>query len=306
MAPLDAEYQKIISWVAKSVASGRCILFLGSAIHAPSPPGAEYCYGEDECPPFGDQLSRFLATKCDYPFADGDNLQRVSWYYEVKNRFRHLLIDEIRTAVHVNRRPSSVLRGLARLRFPIVITTNYDKLYEQALDSVALESGRPADNYIKSIYARNDPSVTRRIKTKDCDIKPSPDKPYLLKIHGDIDVPDSIVITDEDYIQFVLRMRDKHPYHPLGGNLLAKLVEWPTLFIGYSLHDYNLRLLFRSLRLRLGPAEVQPNYSIDLKPDVLIQDAWENQKRYIKFVQKNLWDFVPDLYFAVTGSKMPT
>lgn len=302
---MDAEYQKIISWVAKKVSSGRCVLFLGSAIHAPSPPGCAYCYGDDDCPPVGNQLSGLLAKKCNYPGDDKDNLQRVSWYYEVTNRFRHLLIDEIRTAVHVNRRPSSVLRGLARLRFPIVITTNYDQLYEQALDSIAVESGLPAADYDKSIYARNDPSVSRRVKTKDCAQNPSGDRPYLLKIHGDIDSPDSIVITDEDYIQFVLRMRDKSPYHPLGGNLLTKLVDWPTLFIGYSLHDYNLRLLFRSLRLRLGPAEVQPNYSIDLEPDVLIQDAWENQKRYIKFVKKDLWEFVPDLYRAVTGSTMP-
>ena len=302
---MDAEYQKIISWVAKRVSSGRCILFLGSAIHAPSPPGCDYCYEKDECPPIGDQLSLFLATKCDYPFHDRDNLQRVSWYHEVKNKFKIPLVDDIRTAVHDNRRPSSVLRGLVRLRFPIVITTNYDQLYEQALDAIAQESGLPAANYDKSIYARNDPSVPYRIRTRDCAQNPSPDRPFVLKIHGDIDAPDSIVITDEDYIQFVLRMRDKHPFHPLGKNLLAKLVEWPTLYIGYSLQDYNLRLLFRSLRIKLGPGQVQPNYSIDLQPDVLIRDAWENQKRYIKFVQKNLWDFVPDLYFAVTGSKMP-
>jgi hypothetical protein len=304
MTPLSAEYQNIISWVATRVTSGRCILFLGSAIHAPSPPGCDYCYEKDECPPIGDQLSRFLATKCDYPYADRDNLQRVSWYHEVKSTFRIPLVDDIRSAVHDNRRPSSVLRGLARLRFPIVITTNYDQLYEQALDAVAQESGLPEANYEKSVYARNDPSTKRRI-TKDCAQNPSQDRPFLLKIHGDIDAPDSIVITDEDYIQFVLRMRDKHPFHPFGPNLLTKLVEWPTLFIGYRLHDYNLRLLFRSLRLRLGPGELQPNYSIDLNPDILIQDAWENQKRYIKFVQRDLWDFVPKLYHEVTGSRMP-
>jgi hypothetical protein len=55
-------------------------------------------------------------------------------------------------------------------------------------------------------------------------------------------------VTDEDYIQFVLRMTDKDPYDPVPMSLKHFLKRWTTLFIGYSLLDYNLRLLFKTLR----------------------------------------------------------
>ena len=68
----------------------------------------------------------------------------------------------------------------------------------------------------------------------------------------------SLVITDEDYIQFVLRMTDKEPYHPVPVTMKHYLKRWPTLFIGYSLKDYNLRLLFRTLRWKLDKAKFPP------------------------------------------------
>lgn len=215
--------------------------------------------------------------------------------------FRSILVDEIRAAVQTGRKPSPILRGLAALKFPLVITTNYDQLYEQALDSVAPTKA----SYDKTVYSKHEESSAKKQKTKDCAEKLSQDRPYLLKIHGDVNQPESIVVTDEDYIQFVLRMGDKHPYHPVGKNVLTHLVKQPTLFIGYRLSDYNLRLLFKTLRWKLDPGKIPPTYSVDLQPDVLIRDLWQNQRRQIRFIERNLWQFVPDLFKAVTGKAMP-
>ncbi len=65
--------------------------------------------------------------------------------------------------------------------------------------------------------------------------KPTAQSPIVFKIHGDISRPETIVITDEDYIEFVLRMSDKEPYDPLPGRLKVLLTDWTTLFVGYSL-----------------------------------------------------------------------
>jgi hypothetical protein len=177
-----------------------------------------------------------------------------------------------------------------------VITTNYDHLYEKALKQV--QTANEA-RFEKSVYS---PKST--VRTIDCPSAPSSAAPYLLKIHGDLDEDDSIVITDEDYIQFVLRMGDKHPYHPVGKNALTYLTKWPTLFIGYRLNDYNLRLLIKTLRWKMDPARIPASYAVDMKPDVLIRATMEKQQ-YVSFIEKNLWDFVPDLYKAVTGEEMP-
>jgi hypothetical protein len=306
------EYERDVRFIAERIKVGRCILFLGSAIHAAAPPDSPYDYPKDKCPPIGAQLSERLAIACNYPDKDRENLQRVAWYYEHTMQFRSRLVDEVKAAVYTGREPSPVLRGLARLRFPLVITTNYDQLYEDALNQIARESARAEGAseedaskvqaaFDKSIYSPRD-----TVKTKDCAEVPTTDLPYILKIHGDVKDRDSIVITDEDYIQFVLRMGDEHPYRPIGKNLLTHLFDWPTLFIGYRLSDYNLRLLFKTLRWKLDPGDIPPTFSVDLQPDVLIRDVWQLQRRYIRFIKKNLWHFVPDLYREVTGEEMPS
>ena len=320
------QYKLRVRTIAERVKLKQCILFLGSAIHVPSS-NPKYSYPPAKCPPIGNQLSKLLADKCSYPDEDRWNLQRVSSYYEWMSGFREPLVTEIKNAIHfqgrqdeddqsepVEREPSPVLRGLARLQFPIVITTNYDHLYERALLQITQEQarkeGRP-EAEISAMQASLDKSVyspnnipDEIVETRDCAATPSSARPYLLKIHGDVDEVNSIVITDEDYIQFVLRMSDKQPFHPVGKNALTYMKKWPTLFIGYRLNDYNLRLLIKTLRWQMDRARIPASYSVDLKPDVLIRATLEKQQ-YVSFIEKNLWDFVPDLYKEVTGQEMP-
>jgi predicted RNase H-like HicB family nuclease len=296
--PLSADqpsYEFNINYIKERIAARQCILFLGSAIHVPPPPELpQYKYPAEKSPPIGSQLAKILAKKCNYPGADWWNLQRVAQYFEKEVTFRSILVDEIKQAVDVGREPSPILRMLADLEFPIVITTNYDHLYEQALEQKA-KAENIAKPFDVSIY---NPNVNRKAETVDCPRVPDPKRPYLLKIHGDISEPESIVLTDEDYIQFVLRMSEKHPFHPFGNNVLAHLIKWPTLFVGYSLTDYNLRLLFKTLRWKLDAARIPPNYSVDKKPDDLIRDVWEKQRRYVSFIVLNLWDCIPKLHPA--------
>ena len=299
-------YEEVLAYIAKRISNHECILFLGSAIHVPPPEGlTQYSYPADKAPPIGVMLSKYLAEKSKYLAQDWWNLQRVAQHFEsTKTRFR--LVEEIEEAVHVGREPSPMVRMLADLEFPLVITTNYDQLYERALDQRAEEKGALAGTYDVSIYSANNIGQ-ERLKTHDCSKKPDHQRPFILKIHGDVSRPESIVITDEDYIQFVLRMSDTKPYNPFGNNVLAHLMTWPTLFIGYSLMDYNLRLLFKTLRWRKDAANIPPTYSVDKKPDKLIRDVWENQRRYVSFIVLNLWDFIPKLHslMPANGSVSP-
>jgi hypothetical protein len=203
-------------------------------------------------------------------------------------------VEEIAAAVRDDREPSPILYALAQLNFPIVVTTNYDQLYERAL-------GKSRDQYDVCVY-----NPDNKVPTQDCSATPDPNRPYILKIHGDIDEPESIVITDEDYIHFMLRMGDKQPFHPVGKNVLTYMAKWPTLFIGYSLLDYNFRVLFKTIRWQLDAARIPPNYSVDIKPDDLIRDIYENQRRHVTFIVENLWDYVPKLYRAAKKEEMPT
>jgi hypothetical protein len=100
-------------------------------------------------------------------------------------------------------------------------------------------------------------------------------------------------------------MSDPPPFHPIGENVLARLTNSSILFIGYSLMDYNLRLLFKTLRWKQDLSHIPPSYSVDKKPDQLILDVWEKQRRYVYFIVLNLWDFIPKLHALVTGKPLP-
>jgi hypothetical protein len=203
----------------------------------------------------------------------------VALYYE-RRRSRSALISRLRTEVHEQRRPSPILHALAGMRFPLVITTNYDQLFENAL---AAHNKKPH----VSVYSPDRFTMTR-------DYSPSAEQPFLFKIHGDIDVPESLVVTDEDYIQFVMRMTDREPFNPVPETITYYLKRWPTLFVGYSLMDYNLRLLFKSLRWKVDSG-FPDMFSVDTAPDPLILDVWWNQRRYVRFIVQDVWRFVPRL-----------
>jgi hypothetical protein len=126
----------------------------------------------------------------------------------------------------------------------------------------------------------------------------------VFKIHGDIEHRDTMVITDEDYIQFLLRMNSKDPYDPIPLALKFYLTSCTTLFVGYSLLDYNLRLLFKTLRWKLDHAAIPEMYSVDYRPDPLIVDVWEHERRYVKFIARDVWSFVPQLYGRVLGKEL--
>lgn len=236
-------------------------------------------------------MSRALARECEFatrlPDGDPSDLKRVALAYELESS-RWRLVNRITDEVQTGKKPSPMLAALARLEFPCVITTNYDGLFECALRDVGKDPR-------VSIY-----KPTAREPTTTFE-DPRPDSPVIYKLHGDLSNRDSIVVTDEDYIQFVLRMRDKDPYDPVPVSLKQLLKHWTTLFIGYSLLDYNLRLLFRTLRWGVDLSNVPEMYSVDRAPDPLILDMWQGHRRFVKFIATDTWLFVPALYERVHG-----
>ena len=63
----------------------------------------------------------------------------------------------------------------------------------------------------------------------------------IYKIHGCCSDPKSLVLTKSDYEDF----HKKNPY--LAAKLLSIFLEHPILFIGYSLHDENIKSILCSI-----------------------------------------------------------
>ncbi len=248
----------------------------------------------------GGEFSKLLAKECNFetkfPSESPTNLQRVSLCYEFDRpaHDRTALIARVKEAVQQDKKPSPILRALAELNFPLVITTNYDQLFEDALRTAPIPK-RPHVHW----YQKDRSKVTGNFP------EASAAEPFIFKLHGDIDTSDSIVITDEDYIHFVLRMRDSMPHFPVPLAFLHNFMASTTLFLGYSLLDYNLRLLFKTLFWTLDEANRPPLYAVDPKPDALIERVWSDRNGYVRFIVQDVWAFVPRLYEEITGKSMP-
>ena len=286
--------------VAEEVLRGNCILFLGAGVHsAPSnESGQPYdIYPEKVRPLRGGELSADIAADTgylnEYPSDQATNLGRVSLYAEHKEGFgRPWLYDTIRDKVQTGKQPSPMLEALTGFGFRFVATTNYDNLIEQCL----WRQGKTPQVvvYNKDRNLETDDYIGDRVSDD-----PTVDRPFVLKIHGDIDKPNSLVVTDEDYIHFVLRMGDPERFHPVPRSFHDAFCRYSTVFIGYSLLDYNLRLLFKTLRWGRHPARQPKTFSVDPRPDWIIRKVYDN----IQFIVDDVWTFVPMLQKEIERRK---
>lgn len=288
-----------IDAIAEHIERGECLLFLGAGVHYGPPAESPYAYPEDQRPLLGNALAERLIKRCafekKFPNESPYDLHRVALCYEQEHN-RDALDNEIKAAVHDGKRPSPVLRGLAQLPFPIIITTNYDKLFEMAL----YQAGKTP---VVGWYDTYRYAVTQEHR------KATTQNPFVYKLHGDIiQKASSVVITDEDYIVFILRMSaDRRPHNPVPETFMYNFTRWPTLFIGYSLRDYNLRVIFQTLRWTMDQNDrsFPSAYSIDPYPDQLILAIYQDEKHYVTFLEQDVWTFVPALYYRVTNQEMP-
>ena len=300
----------VLEELVKHVKSGDCILFLGAGVHAPPPNDSQYKYPEDQRVPLGRELSQNLAAEFKYnkEFCEHscenlqkgpldcdhscENLQRVALYIDYKQGLgRNTLVGALDKYLRKNKKPSPALKMFSSMPFKIFVTTNYDRLLESALIKYEKD---PAC----LVYNPN-PNTRTPVESED----PSMERPLLFKMHGDLNQPSSIVITDEDYITFVQRMSDKDELHPVPETVRYRMQRWRTLFVGYSLRDFNLRLMFRTLRWKLDKSDFPPSFAVDKNPDPLTLEVWQNERRFITFVAQDLWTFAPWLYKEVHGKE---
>lgn len=304
----------------EAIKNRECILFLGAGVHYPPPPDSpDYQYPVEQRPALGEQLSQKLASECrrmmletprtarsdddqlkrdeTYLAKHAHNLQRVSWFYEQRHQ-RKALVELVSREVNRGKQPSAVVRALAELDFPIVITTNYDQLFEQA-------SARCSKMVSRLLVYEPEqperPAVLPPVPRRDQDDR------WLLKLHGCVSRPETIVITDEDYIRFVMRATISIQFHRrsapgwLNGQRFSWATAWSTTTCGSCF------TLCAGRSTLPNPA----TFSIDLHPDPLIFTGYgadankPAQEPLVSFIVQDIWTFIPELYQEIKGLRMP-
>jgi hypothetical protein len=248
-----------------AVRNGRCTPFVGAGASEPHlPRGAE--------------LARQLAAADGYPFDDVWNLPRVTQYIAttkspalVKQRVIDILAERQRTAASPD-----VHRLLAGLRQPLYITTNYDELLERALGAGSTTT-----------TCRWNDRLERRLGPYK-KIHPTAATPDVFHLHGDLTDLHSLLLTEDDYIDFTVSLarrsessRNREGVIP--HRIREALADTALLFVGYSLNDWNFRVLMRYIvkTLALTAPELSESVSIQLEPDDLSGEERERAKRFL-------------------------
>jgi ribosomal protein S17E len=266
----------------------------------------------------GDELAKTISDKFGYPFQDTFNLAKVAQFAEIKTRdalFVRTFVAEYITEKRLPdfNNPLEPHQILAKLDLPIYITTNYDHLMFEALKNDGKNPIIESCRWNESGWVRGKPSVFDRAEIPKFDSK----NPLVYHIHGEVDNPQLMVLTEDDYLNFLLRLYlDIDKLFP--SQIREALSTSSIIFIGYSFSDWNLRIILRKIATAINSL-VPLHISIQLAPTE-ITDKSENERneireyltKYLEAIQKvNLRIFWGDAFdfcnrLAEQGKRLKT
>jgi hypothetical protein len=224
--------------------------------------GAGICRGTL---PIGREIASEWARTFNYPLDDSDDLARVAQYIGVTGdamRPKELMS----TALGKLGPPDFSARAephaaLAKLPFPLFLTTNYDDFMTRALLREGKEARQEVCRWNQSLALRQDPSRL----ADDGAYAPTPNAPVVYHLHGRLALLQSMVLTEDDYLDFLVAITRDPQLLP--HQIQRAVAETTLLFIGYSLADWNFRVIHRALVMNGEGSLRRMSVTVQIDPD---------------------------------------
>lgn len=276
----DSDWKRLIA----QLDGGRCTPFLGA--------GA--C---DGVLARGTQISQRWARSFRYPFEDAHELARVMQYVTVEQN------DPVETKIVFTERefqgarlpdftdPAEPHAALARFPIPVYLTTNYDDFMTKALQA----AGRAPMPALCPWYPRANTDVALFVSPDQLrDTAYHRDHPVVYHLHGHHAVPQSLVLTEDDYLEFLVQIsRVETEFSKHGHQLIPPLIQeaiasQSLLFVGYSLRDWTFRVMFHGLLRDLGRPFRHRHISVQLNPGGATAERRRRSAAYLEKYFDNL------------------
>ena len=213
----------------RRIKDGKCTPFIGPEVSA-------------QVMPLRQHVAQSWAHQYDYPLADTHDLARVAQYMAVqydpiypKEEMQKQVTAVTPLDFTNSDQPHSVL---AQLDLPVYITTNYDDLMEQALQHHKKDPKQELCRW-NALLQRSQPSIL------DTGYDPTPANPLVYHLHGHYQTPESLVLTEDDYLDFLVNISSEA--FKLPHRIQRAMTGASLLFIGYNPIDWDFRVLFRGL-----------------------------------------------------------
>jgi hypothetical protein len=305
----SGDLNQIVSYIKGDVC--QCIPFLGAGVNVSC----------DDPPyrglPLAGHLADLFLAEPYFTFvgkaSDRDNLAKVAQQYEMRSNRSKLTNWLKRQIPDDDHEPSPLLRTLAKMPFPLIVTTNYDRLMEQAL---RLEDKQEGTDFITVIQPPTgwdmlkDPSL--HDKFDDWTAFPGT---IVYKIHGSFlgsatrneenwkpeTTPSPVVITEEDYISFMTVMGKANRSRDDGivgipDFIRSRMANSMLLFLGYGLEDWDIRGLYNGIIQSIPDYQRRDSFAIQRDATQLWRDFWT--KRHVLVRNYDLYAFAVELHEA--------
>jgi hypothetical protein len=210
-------------------------------------------------------IAKGWAKEFHYPeIFDPTNLAQVSQYLSVDHDGmwpkQRLLKQFAITPAPDFQNPYEPHRLLADLRCAMYVTTNYDSFMSDALRSCGRDPLR--------LTCRWNDWVAKGTTPKP----PTVANPWVFHLHGADTEPQSMVLTEDDYVDFLVRSQRDQNVIP--HQVKRALSATSLLFMGYSLSDWTFRVLFRGIVVSLPNSLQQRHVAVQLARGDLAAQAY--------------------------------
>jgi hypothetical protein len=302
---LDDHYTEVV----ETLVEGRVTPFLGAGVNLAFPGRPEdVSWEKGKFLPSGQELAEELARRFRYPFADGEqpDLLRIAQYASVA-RDMGTLYFRLRELFDADYPPTSVHEFFARLPalleakgYPrhnlLIVTTNYDDALERAFR----KHGEPydlvwymADGETRGMYWQwpHDGTPEPILDPATCTLS-TDERTVILKIHGAVDREDperdSFVITEDHYIDYLTRTEIAR----VPAQLARTLKTTSFLFLGYSMRDWNMRVLMYRI---WGAQKLRhESWSIQVAASEVEKEFWADRGK-VGIYNISLIDYIAEL-----------
>lgn len=280
----------------------------------------------------GESAISAWADESRYPLADGANLTRVAQFLAVsqqdpvraKSNYLHFLkrrllevsaemdgadpayLQQVRRQMrgltfsqlaleHLKQPaftedPDHPIAVLAGLDIPIYLTTSHHHFIEAALRSVDKNPRTEVYCWREGLEA----NVPPQFRT-DLDYMPSIEEPLVYHLHGIDDYPDSLVLTEDDHLEFLVNfIRDLPETDVVPSSVRNAISSSLLILIGFELHAWDLRVILQGL-IR-GKSWRPRSFAIQLLDDG--NDQVHDNEQFQDYLQKYFGLIEFDVYWG--------
>jgi hypothetical protein len=207
-------------------------------------------------------IARRWADEYAYPLRDVHDLARVAQFIAVRTDAmfpKEAMVQQLRVVEPDFSRPDEPHGVLARLPLPLYVTTNYDDFMVRAL----MAFGK--NPRVAICRWNGSPALEDSLTVVERDFHPTPANPLVYHLYGHSRIPESLVLTEDDYLDFLVAVSQDARLLP--HQVQAAFAGSSLLPLGHGAFDWGYRVLQRGLLARMEASLRRISITVQLPPD---------------------------------------